>query len=115
MTSDTNFGPLFYVAGEGEQGTGIFKAAVYNSTSDVPVSLQFEGFGKGTTAQLTVLTGPEDPYGYNDPYLQNNVVKEKVSTVVAGDNGVFEFTLPQLSIAVLETDAKKKRAVTLSA
>lgn len=89
---------------------------MYNSTQDVPVSLQFEGYSKGATAQLTMLTGPENPYGVNDPYLQNNVVKETTSTVVAGDKGVFKFSLPQLSIAVLETKTKgRRRAEVLAA
>jgi alpha-N-arabinofuranosidase len=84
---------------------------VYNSTTDIPVSLQFEGFAKGATAELTVQTGPQDPYGYNDPFLQNNVVKESTVTLTAGDKGTFEFSLPPLSVAVLETDGKGKTCV----
>jgi alpha-N-arabinofuranosidase len=120
VTSDSNFGPLYYVAGTSDKGTGIFKAAVYNSTEAVPVSLKFEGAPKGATAKLTVLTGPENPYGYNDPFLHNNVVKETTTTLTAGSDGTFQFSLPQLSIAVLETDAsikcrKRKRSVEIHA
>ncbi|KAB5536249.1 glycoside hydrolase superfamily [Coniochaeta sp. 2T2.1] len=119
VTSDTGFGPLYYVAGTSAKGTGIFKAAVYNSTEDVPVSLKFQGFSKGATATLTVLTGPENPYGYNDPFTHVNVVKETTSTVTAGDDGSFKFSLPELSVAVLETDGavkcRKRRKVEVQA
>jgi alpha-N-arabinofuranosidase len=119
VTSDTGFGPLYYVAGTSAQGTGIFKAAVYNTTADVPISLKFEGYSKGATATLTVLTGPADPYGYNDPFTHVNVVKETTSAVTAGADGSFQFSLPQLSVAVLETDGavkcKKKRRVEVQA
>lgn len=60
---------------------------------------------------MTVQTGPQDPYGYNDPFLQNNVVKESTVTLTAGDKGTFEFSLPPLSVAVLETDGKGKTCV----
>lgn len=118
MTSDAGFGPLYYVAGTSDRGTGILKAAVYNSTADVPVSVRFEGSRNGATATLTVLTGPENPYGYNDPFTQVNVVKTTTSRVTAGPDGSFQFSLPQLSIAVLETDASmgwKKRRVEFEA
>jgi alpha-N-arabinofuranosidase len=82
---------------------------VYNSTEPVPVSLQFEGITKmGATANLTILTGPADPYGYNDPFSRVNVVKETMSEVSAGEGGVFSFSLPALSVAVLETSDKIK-------
>ena len=109
VATDANFGPLFYVAGSTNKGTTVFKAAVYNTTAPVPVSLQLEGYKKGATATLTVLTGPENPYGYNDPWTQANVVKETTTTLKAGDNGTFSFSLPQLSVAVLETSGKGKR------
>ncbi|KAK3313964.1 glycoside hydrolase superfamily [Apodospora peruviana] len=98
-------GPLYWVAGASDKGTNIFKAAVYNSTAPVPVSLRFEGtaVSKGATATLTVLTGPQDPYAFNDPFTHVNVVNETKSTLVAGEGGVFAFELEPLSVAVLET------------
>ena len=87
----------------------IFKAAVYNSTADVPVSVTFEGVKAGTAAQLTVLTGPADPYGYNDPWTRVNVVKTAKRSVTAGANGAFSFTLPPLSVAVLDTASGQSR------
>ena len=105
-----NFDPLYYVAGESASGTGIFKAAVYNSTEPVPVSLKFEGITKkGAKAELTVLTGPKDPYGYNDPFKHNNVVKTTKVKLTAGRDGAFDFSLPPLSVAVLETKDKIKK------
>jgi len=95
---------LFYVAGKGEKGQNIFKAAVYNSTAPVPVSIKFDGrtAKKGERATLTVLTGPADPYAVNDPWTQKNVVKETRSTLTAGEGGVFKFELEALSVAALE-------------
>lgn len=106
-------GPLYYVAGETESGTSVFKAAVYNSTEPVAVSVQFAGLAgkvkqpakKAATATLTVLTGPANPYEYNDPWKHNNVVKETKTKLTAKQGGTFSFTLPQLSVAVLETDS----------
>jgi alpha-N-arabinofuranosidase len=108
VTTDADLGPLYYVAGSSAAGTSIFKAAVYNSTEPVPVKLQFECHKKNDKATLTVLTGPTDPYGYNDPWTQVNVVKETKTTIKADDKGAFSFSLPALSVAVLETEAKAK-------
>ncbi len=108
VTTDADLGPLYYVAGTSVEGTSIFKGAVYNSTEPVPVNLQFECHKKNDKATLTVLTGPADPYGYNDPWTQVNVVKETKTSLKADDKGAFVFTLPPLSVAVLETDAKAK-------
>ncbi|KAK3994491.1 alpha-L-arabinofuranosidase A [Cladorrhinum sp. PSN332] len=98
-----NFNPLFYVAGASAKGSRIFKASVYNSTEPIPVSLQFEGVPKGAKASLTVLSGPTDPYAINDPFTRVNIVKEETKVVKAGEKGTFTFSLPALSVAVLET------------
>jgi alpha-N-arabinofuranosidase len=108
LPATADFDPLFYVAGKNEDtGAYIFKGAVYNSTdgADVPVSLAFDGLTAGTEADLTILTGPEDPYGYNDPFTGVNVVTTAQEKVVANGDGVFEFSLPNLSVAVLDTGA----------
>jgi len=110
ITTNSSFGPLYYVAGTTQEGANVFKAAVYNSTGDVPVSLSFENVRKGAKAQLIVLTGPSDPYGANDPFTHVNVVKTQARTLTAGDEGVFQFSLPNLSVAVLETGASQLRA-----
>lgn len=110
--ASTDFGPVYYVAGKNEQTQGhIFKAAVYNSTdgADVPISLTFEGVSAGTSAELTVLTGPEDPYAINDPFTGVNVVETGKTTVKSDENGTFSFSLPNLSVAVLDTSTKVKR------
>ncbi|KAH9903745.1 alpha-L-arabinofuranosidase [Xylariomycetidae sp. FL2044] len=114
LPATSDFDPLYYVAGKSDETGGyIFKAAVYNSTdgADVPVKLTFEGPGAaalepGATAELTVLTGPADPYEINDPYTGVNVVKTSTQTITAGDDGSFEFDLPDLSVAVLDTSPK---------
>lgn len=101
-TSSTPFGPLYYVAGiDSDSNSHIFKAAVYNSTAAVPVSLSFDGVKEGTSAQLTLLTAP-DPYSMN-AVGGPNLVKTEVSTLRADGQGTFEFSLPNLSVAVLMT------------
>lgn len=108
-SSETPFGPLFYVTGRNEvTGGHIFKGAVFNSTdnADVPVRITFEGVKAGTQAELTLLTGPEDPYGYNDPWTGVNVVETTKTSVTADADGVFSFDMPDLSVAVLDTAPK---------
>ncbi|KAI0879797.1 glycoside hydrolase family 51 protein [Annulohypoxylon maeteangense] len=108
LPATSDFGPLYYVAGKNDRTGGrIFKAAVYNSTDgiDVPVKLSFEGVAPGTAGELTILTGPTDPYGINSPYTGVNVVKTNKKTVQADKNGTFQFALPNLSVAVLDTSA----------
>ena len=97
-----SFGPRYYVSGLNQNtGTHIFKAAVYNSTGDYPVSVTFDGVEKGTSATLTYLVA-NDPYAYNAAG-QPEVVQTKNSQIIASEDGEFAFTLPNLSVAVLET------------
>ncbi|KAI1159994.1 alpha-N-arabinofuranosidase A [Nemania serpens] len=110
LPASADFGPLYYVAGRNQKTRGhVFKAAVYNSTNgaDVPVSLTFEGVVAGATAELTVLTGPEDPYEVNNPFVGFNIVKTTKTTVQSNENGTFSFRLPNLSIAVLDTKGNR--------
>lgn len=112
LPATSQFDPLYYVAGKNEKTGGhIFKAAVYNSTrgADVPINLSFEGVKPGTTGELTVLTGPSNPYGSNDPRTGVNVVKTNKRTIRADGNGSFHFALPNLSVAVLDTSPAKSR------
>ncbi|KAL2111019.1 hypothetical protein VUR80DRAFT_376 [Thermomyces stellatus] len=96
--------PLFFVAGKTKQDSFVWKGACYNTTdhADVPVTVTFEGVEAGTQAELTLLTGPEDPFGYNDPWTGINVVETTKTVIEAGENG-FEFVMPELSVAVLDT------------
>ncbi|KAL9065598.1 MAG: hypothetical protein Q9157_007416, partial [Trypethelium eluteriae] len=72
-------GPVYYVAGENaDTGSSIFKAAVYNSSGDVPVSITFAGVAAGTKANLTVLTA-DDPSAYNQPGSDNVVNTQSTS------------------------------------
>ncbi|KAI0006315.1 glycoside hydrolase family 51 protein [Xylariaceae sp. FL0662B] len=112
LPSTSEFDPLFYVAGRNNNTGGhIFKAAVYNSTdgADVPVRLTFEGVVPGSTGELTILTGPKDPYGFNNPYTGVDVVESTGSMITSDENGVFSFELPNLSVAVLDTSSQDNR------
>lgn len=98
-----SFGPLYYVSGLNQNtGTHVFKAAVYNSTGDYPVSVTFDGVVKGTFATLTYLVA-DGPFAYNAAG-QPEVVQTKTSKIIASEGGEFAFTLPNLSVAVLETE-----------
>ncbi|KAJ5675272.1 uncharacterized protein N7477_005206 [Penicillium maclennaniae] len=103
-TWDGTYGPLYYAVGlDSATDSRIFKAAVYNSTTEVPVSLTFDGVGRGTTADLTILTAPT-AYSMNE-VGGANMVKSQTTTIKAGKKGVFSFSLPNLSVAVLTTNA----------
>lgn len=102
-TSEDAFGPLYYATGlDSKDNSRIFKAAVYNSTEDVPVSLTFAGVGRGTKADLTILTAP-DALSMNE-VGGANIVNSKTTTIKAGKKGEFSFKLPNLSVAVLTTN-----------
>lgn len=108
LPAEGSFDPLFYVSGKNEdKGSFIWKAAVYNTTegADVPVSLSFEGVKAGTKASLTVLTNSDgDPFAYNDPHTGINIVESTTTVVEAGEDGSFTFELPELSVALLDTE-----------
>lgn len=93
------------MAGKSTQDSLVWKGACYNTTNHeaVPVSVAFEGVEPGTRAELTLLTGPEDPYAYNDPWTGENVVKTTKSVLEANQDGEFQFEMPELSVAVLDT------------
>ncbi|PSN70732.1 glycoside hydrolase [Corynespora cassiicola Philippines] len=108
-SSNSSYGPLYWGAGtdEARDGAFVWKGAVYNTTdsADVPVSVQFQGVTPGTKASLTVLTNSVgDPYAYNDPFTGENIVNTTRTEVTAGSSGAFQFSLPELSVAVLDTD-----------
>ncbi|KAF2711394.1 glycoside hydrolase family 51 protein [Pleomassaria siparia CBS 279.74] len=110
-TPSTNTSSLFFVAGVNEDtGAHVFKSANYNTTNheDTPVKVGFAGVEQGRKAQLTLLTSTEGPFGFNDPKIGNNVVKETNEELVAGSEGVFEWTMPELSVAVLEVSPEEK-------
>ncbi|KAF2265364.1 glycoside hydrolase [Lojkania enalia] len=109
-TSNSSYNPLYWTAGKDQARNGalVWKGAVYNSTdsSPIPVSIEFQGIKPGTKASLTMLTNSVgDPYAYNDPFTGLNIVNTTIIEVIAGMNGTFEFSLPELSVAVLDTDA----------
>jgi alpha-N-arabinofuranosidase len=108
-SSNASYGPVYWGAGKDESrgGAMVWKGAAYNTTdgADVPVSVHFQGVTPGTKANLTVLTNEVgDPYAYNDPFTGVNIVKTTSRILTVGMGGAFEFRMPQLSVAVLDTD-----------
>ncbi|EED15681.1 alpha-L-arabinofuranosidase A [Talaromyces stipitatus ATCC 10500] len=101
-SSEGGIGPIYWVAGQGDKPESyLFKAAVYNSTGDMSVAVTFSG-SRAKSATLTVLSS-QDPNASNYPGGPE-VVQTNVSSVVAKSEGVFQFTLPNLSVAVLTTE-----------
>lgn len=106
--SNDSYGPLYWAAGKDEERNNahVWKGAVYNTTnsSDVPVSVQFQGIKAGAKANLTYLTNAgEDGYAFNDPRTGINIVNTTNMILTAGPGGAFTFKLPELSVAVLDT------------
>jgi len=107
--SESAYGPLYWGAGKDERRNNamVWKGAVYNTTNseDVPVTVKFLGVAPGSLANLTILTNSaQDPYMYNDPFTGINIVNTTNMMVTAQSDGTFRFTMPELSVAVLDTD-----------
>ncbi|CZR63639.1 probable alpha-N-arabinofuranosidase A precursor [Phialocephala subalpina] len=104
ITSDTGFGPAYWVAGVSEPGKYTFKTAIYNATSTVPFNIAFEGLSAGSKGTLTVLTAPD---GLSSNTLVDgtvvDVVQKKVTELKASSAGSFTFELENYSVAVLTT------------
>jgi alpha-N-arabinofuranosidase len=108
-TSNSSYGPVYWGAGKDEDRNGamVWKGAVYNTTNseDVPISVQFQGVAPGSMANLTYLTNSVgDPYMYNDPLTGIQIVNTTTMMLTAGSDGTFKFSLPELSVAVLDTE-----------
>ncbi|OQO10212.1 hypothetical protein B0A48_04569 [Cryoendolithus antarcticus] len=102
-TTEAQLGPAFWVAGRNDKtGSHILKAAVYNSTGNVPFSFNFEGVGAGAVGQLTYLTAQNMNASST---IGNNIVQTHTQSVRANRNGYFNFALPDYSVAVFEVDA----------
>lgn len=105
-----SYGPVWWGAGKDEARDAlVWKAACYNTTNgaDEPVVVRFDGVQRGQKATLTVLTNNVgDPYAYNDPLEGNNIVDSTTTVLTADKKGAFHFSLPQLSVAVLDTDVE---------
>ncbi|KAF2691072.1 glycoside hydrolase family 51 protein [Lentithecium fluviatile CBS 122367] len=105
-TPGMNTSSLFFRAGiDEETGKSAFKAANYNTKSHEDTPFR---------RRLTLLRGSEGSYGYNDPAMGNNVIVEDVPTLKAGADWVFEWSMPELSVAMLVVDGdsedeKKKK------
>ncbi|KAJ5621443.1 Arabinosidase A [Penicillium herquei] len=93
VTSDSAFGPVYWVASSASDSSYFVKLANYGSeTQDLSVSIS--GL---STAKLTVV-GDDDPDAANTPD-ESPVVP--VESTLSSSNGTFTFTLPAWSVAVL--------------
>jgi len=96
-TSDTEYGPAYWVARVNTKTKKYIMKAAFNAIAPVPFSVTF-GDGKGTSATLTVLMAP-NPYSQNVLGGANQVITT-VSTIKAS-GGAFSFPLPNYSVALL--------------
>ncbi|KAJ2903927.1 Alpha-L-arabinofuranosidase A [Zalerion maritima] len=119
LPATDEFDPLFYVAGkDDDRDAYVWKGSLYNITNTanaiytnitgaahMDISIKFDGVRSGTKASFTLLTNPSgDPFAFNDPYTGINIVNTKTSVIKANHKGEFEFAMPELSVAVLDTD-----------
>jgi alpha-N-arabinofuranosidase len=71
------------------------------------IRVRFDGILEGEKAALTILTNlGEDGYAENDPATGVNVVGVNTNILTADTEGRFVFFLPELSVAVLDTDVE---------
>lgn len=93
VTSDSAFGPVYWVASSAGDSSYFVKLANYGSdTQDLSVTI--DGM---TTAKLTVV-------GDDDANAANTVDETPVAPVISAltsSNGTFTFTMPAWSVAVL--------------
>ncbi|KAF2190292.1 glycoside hydrolase family 51 protein [Zopfia rhizophila CBS 207.26] len=95
--------PVYYVTGLNKNtGSRILKAAIYDSRAAVPMAVTFVGVNAGATATLTVLTAPNDN---SNNAVGSVVVKTDTRILSAGSNGEFTYSLPDMSVSVLEVKA----------
>ena len=107
LPATATFGPLYYVAGtNAKTDSRIWKGALYNTTDGGPaaVSVRFDGVAAGEEAELTLLSTDGGPWAFNDPFTGVNVVHSNATLIKADKDGKFSFSMPQLSVAVLDTD-----------
>lgn len=97
-SADEKYGPAYWAAGETKEHL-IFKAVVYESDGEVPVTVTFPGVTDGIEANLTVLTA-ENEVSYNHPG-KVDVVEEHNDILEALDDSAFQFSLPNLPTDVL--------------
>ena len=76
-------------------------------TQDVPVSVTFDGVAAGTEAQLTVLSAQDNNGTASVLPGEGNPLTQYTLTLTADQNGVYRFTVPDLSVVVLETKGDK--------
>ncbi|KAL5117363.1 hypothetical protein ACEQ8H_004679 [Pleosporales sp. CAS-2024a] len=111
-SSNSSYGPVYWGAGMDKRRNNamVWKGATYNTTngSSVPVSVHFQGVKPGTKANLTLLTNPSgDPFAYNNPHTGIEMVDTAIRILEADFSGAFRFYMPQLSVAVLDTEVSK--------
>jgi alpha-N-arabinofuranosidase len=99
IENSEEYDPGFWVAGLNEDiNTYVWKAAVYNTTTEQAFEINFPGSQQGAVAELTVLTAP-DAFSEN-VFGEPDLVDTKKTRLEAGQEG-FTFVLPQWSVAVL--------------
>jgi alpha-N-arabinofuranosidase len=111
LAVEGEFGPVYFGAGKDENRdeARVWKGAVYNTTggADMEIRVRFDGILEGEKAALTILTNlGEDGYAENDPATGVNVVGVNTNILTADTEGRFVFFLPELSVAVLDTDVE---------
>jgi alpha-N-arabinofuranosidase len=100
VSSDANFGPLYWVASSKSGSTYYVNLANYGSTSQ-SVTVKFSGASFGSSASLTLLSGPQTTADY--PGIVS--ITPKTGTITGSSSGGYTFSIPAWGVAVLAVAA----------
>ena len=128
--ANSSVGPVYWAAGTNiNTGSEVLKLALYNATAAnattsnpsqnnpggdgepgfadmaalVDITTTFEGLAAGTEARLTVLSSTSDNATAEEIPGQPSSLTKYTLTINSDSNGQFAFSLPDLSVAILET------------
>lgn len=99
VTSDTGFGPVYWVASSKSRSTYYVKLANYGASQQA-VTVNFDGLTLHSSANLTLLTGGETVANY--PGMVS--ITPNTTTVSGTSSGGYAFSLPGWSVAVLAAE-----------
>lgn len=96
VTSDANFGPVYWVASSKSNSTYYVKLANYGSSTQ-DITVQFADVSLSTSATLTLLSGGE--FVANYPGIVS--IEPVNSTITASESAGYSFSIPAWGVAVV--------------
>lgn len=99
VTSDTGFGPVYWVASSKARSSYYVKLANYGS-SEEKVTVNFSGLTLLASANLTMLSGGELVANY--PGIVS--ITPNTTTITGSSSGGYTFSIPAWGVAVLAAE-----------